>query len=242
MHRMVRIADRSDFSSNITSPSWQPLVDHYLSRFRSKEGVPLSDVDALEAWAANATAFDATGSWRMRLIDGTLWVKPLRFHAHWAERANVLRMMLLATRASKRLPTNLDLVYGHADNDNTPTRDVQGRRQCLGFRSRPPKRAAEDPADGASSMRPSCDASCRATWRDSSCVPLPLFTNSHDPKRGGLPVPEFTWIGWQKVPPWCQQVVALDAAAEATPWTARDRRLFFSGGLDNGHHRKELRR
>jgi hypothetical protein len=37
-------------------------------------------------------------------------------------------------------------------------------------------------------------------------------------------------------------VVALDAAAEATPWTARDRRLFFSGGLDNGHHRKELRR
>lgn len=55
-------------------------------------------------------------------------------------------------------------------------------------------------------------------------------------------MPEFTWIGWQRAPPWCRQVHALDSAATAHPWAQRDRRLFFAGGLDNGHHRKELRK
>ena len=42
-------------------PDWRPLVDYYLERFRS-DGVTPAEVDQLEQWAANATAFDATGS------------------------------------------------------------------------------------------------------------------------------------------------------------------------------------
>ena len=90
---------------------WAPLINHYLHRFRD-EGIAPADVDALESWANNATAFDATGSWRARIINGTLWVKPLRFHEHWAERANVLRMILVALRAGPP-PPDLDFVYGH---------------------------------------------------------------------------------------------------------------------------------
>ena len=194
-------------------PDWRPLVDYYLDRFR--DGVMPSSVQELDQWAANATAFDATGSWRARIVRGQLWVKTIRFHAHWMERASVLRMLLIALRSRPkggRLPAlpDLELVYGHADNDNTPSMQVCTRQAT---------------------------APCKHVR-----VPLPLFTNSYNPRRGGLPVPEFTWAGWQRAPPWCQQVGELDAAAEAHPWPERDKRLYFSGGLNNGHHRKELRR
>ena len=209
-------------------PSWQPLVDHYLSRFQGPGGISPSDVDMLESWAANATAFDATGSWRAQVIDGTLWIKPLRFHSHWAERASVLRMMLLAVQqADKTAIPNLDLVYGHADNDNTQQRDRKmgaicdkaARREAATKARRQQRRAA---APSVAFDRVACAA---------ATIPLPLLTNSHNPRRGGLPVPEFTWTGWQRAPPWCKQVRALDVAAEAVPWAARDRRLFFSGAL-----------
>ena len=191
-----------------TVPDWRPLVEWYLSRFAS-DGVLPSDVNQLESWSANATAFDATGSWRARIIGGALWVKPLRFHAHWAERSSILRMVLLALRSGP-LPVDIDLVYGHADNDNTPSIRLGRCRRD----------------------QPSCVSHRK----------LPLFTNSHNPRQGGLPMPEFTWIGWQKAPPWCRQARRLDAAALVAPWRTRDPRLFFSGGLDNGHHRKELRK
>ena len=83
-----------------------------------------------------------------------------------------------------------------------------------------------------------------ATRRGLPCVRarrVPLFTNSHDPRHGGLPLPEFTWVGWGAAEPWCVQQRQLTDAARAAPWAARDQRLFFSGGLDNGHHRKALR-
>lgn len=206
-------------------PNWQPLVDWYLQRFQDS-GVRPSDVDALEQWAANATAFDATGSWRARVINGTLWVKAIRFHKHWAERANVLRMMLLALRGQKP-PADFEFVYGHADNDMTPPVKMMPSR-C----TRPVLRLAG--RDRRATPKP-----CTRRRQQHA---LPLFTNSHDAGRGGLPVPEFTWIGWKKAPPWCQQVHALDVAAAAAPWASRDRRLYFSGGLNNGHHRKELRK
>jgi hypothetical protein len=41
--------------------------------------------------------------------------------------------------------------------------------------------------------------------------------------------------------PWCQLHAELDAAARTAQWAGRDPRLYFSGGLDNGHHRKALR-
>ena len=186
-------------------PDWRPLVDHYLDRFR--DGVLPSSVQELDHWAANATAFDATGSWRARIVQGQLWVKTIRLHSHWMERASVLRMLLLALRSGAKGMTafpDMDLVYGHADNDNTPLMQV-----CTKKATTP----------------------CKHSW-----MPMPLFTNAHNPRRGGLPVPEFTWAGWQRAPPWCQQVRELDAAAQAHPWQGRDERLYFSGGLDNGHH------
>lgn len=192
-------------------PDWRPLVATYLKPWATT-GLAVADVDEAEAWAHNATAFSATGSWRARVVDGELYVKMIRVHRHWAERASVLRMMLLALRKSAP-PADLDIVYAHADNDPTP------------------------PAVNCSRLRP--------PRRRSRCTPraqLPLLTNSRNPRSGGLPAPEFTWTGWGHAPPWCQQARTLDAAATAAPWQHRDARLFFSGGLDNGHHRKELRK
>ena len=79
------------------SVDWQPLVERYLQPFAA--GVTADDLDRAEQWAANATAFAATGSWRAKIVRGELWVKMLRVHSHWAERASVLRMLLLALRA-----------------------------------------------------------------------------------------------------------------------------------------------
>ena len=100
-------------------PDWRPLVDFYLARFLDT-GVAPSDVDALEWWAANATAFDATGSWRARIVGGELWIKSIRFHSHWMERASVLRKcMYLSPRrhrcSSSRRPAQAVLGFvGHS--------------------------------------------------------------------------------------------------------------------------------
>ena len=197
---------------------WRPLVSQYLEPFGSDGGITLADVDRAEQWAANATAFSATGSFRAQIIDGALYVKMIRVHQHWAERTSVLRMLLLAccSPSSAKGPKHVDFVYGHADNDPTPA-----PRSCRWPDGRPRERRRGRP--------------CIPTRR------LPLFTNSHDRRSGGLPVPEFTWVGWGSAEPWCRQQKQFDEAARTTSWAARDRRLYFSGGLDNGHHRKALR-
>ena len=210
----------STSAAAIAAVDWRPLVADYLRPFAA-DGLRRSDIDRAEQWANNATAFAATGSWRARVIDGELYVKPIRVHSHWAERASVLRLFLLALRraaaatsADERIP-DLDLVYAHADNDPTP----------------PPRQCHPRKGGGGALGRP--------------CVPTPqlaLFTNSRNPHAGGVPVPEFTWVGWKHSKPWCHQAAELDAVAAEVPWRQRDGRLFFSGGLDNGHHRKELRK
>ena len=199
---------------------WQPLVDHYLSPLVAGGFIP-ADVDRAEQWSANATAFSATGSWRARIRNGRLWVKMIRVHSHWAERASVLRLLLLALKGSPS-PPDSDFVYAHSDNDPTPPPSRRALQRCgrhKALRGRQCK-------DGRDAPRR-----------------LPLFTNSHNPRAGGIPLPEFTWVGWgEAVLPWCQQAATLEKAAASAPWATRDRRLFFSGGLDNGHHRKELRK
>ena len=199
---------------------WRPLVEQYLAPHQGS--FQPSDVDRAEEWASNATAFSATGSWRARIRNGELWVKMIRVHSHWAERASVLRIILLALQRAGPRPLDLDFVYAHSDNDPTPV--MKSRRRCKQGKSSP-----QDRSCSRGPMRP----------RRS----LVLFTNSHNPRAGGIPVPEFTWVGWgEHGEPWCRQAKELDAAAAKTPWGLRDPRLFFSGGLDNGHHRKELRK
>ena len=66
------------------------------------------------------------------------------------------------------------------------------------------------------------------------CVgaPIPLFTNARAVRHGdgaigggGLPLPDFTWVGWGKQPPWCQLSAQLRSeAARHGQWSARDAR------------------
>jgi len=61
--------------------------------------------------------------------------------------------------------------------------------------------------------------------------------------RSSLPVPEFSWIGWHThTPPWCALHSEVGAAGAALPWANRTDLALFSGGLDNGPYRKELRK
>ena len=194
---------------------WAPIVDRYLARFPS---VTPSDVDRAEEWASNSSMFYATGSWRAKVVNGTLNVKFLRAHSHWSERASVLRMVMMALAGMRDVP-DFEFVYAHNDKDPTPPQWPKcGRR-----------------------ARQRGVGSCRG-W------PIPLFTNARSAAAdgtigaGGLPLPDFTWVGWQKQPPWCQLSAQLQREAEARPWSGRDPRAFFAGGLDNGRDRKELRR
>ena len=74
-------------------PDWQPIVSTYLARFPT---ITSADVDRTEHWASNASMFSATGSWRAKVVRGELFVKFIRAHSHWAERASVLRIVVLA--------------------------------------------------------------------------------------------------------------------------------------------------
>ena len=196
----------------MASGQWASLVDIYLKPFAENGGVTYADVDRAEQWAVNATAFSATGSWRAKIIDGALYVKLIRVHQHWAERTSILRMLFLACCATPKIDGPRHVDFVYAHADNDPTP--------------PPRRCKFAKLHGRT---------CVATRQ------LPLFTNSHDPHHGGLPVPEFTWAGWGAAEPWCRQQKRFDEAASGTPWASRDKRLYFSGGLDNGHHRKALR-
>ena len=49
-----------------TAADWTPLVERYLHPFSALSS---DDVDRTQAWALNATAFAATGSWRAIFAD-----------------------------------------------------------------------------------------------------------------------------------------------------------------------------
>ena len=101
-------------------PDWQPIVDTYLARFAT---VTSADVDRTEHWATNASMFDATGTWRAKVVRGELFVKFIRAHSHWAERTSVLRIVMLALDGLRREGVSLpdfEFVYAHNDKDPTP--------------------------------------------------------------------------------------------------------------------------
>ena len=211
-------------------PDWQPIVNTYLARFPT---VTSADVDRTEHWANNSSMFYATGSWRAKVVRGELFVKFIRAHSHWAERASVLRIVMLALHGLRREGVSLpDFEFVYAHNDKDPTPDSFPKCHAPRRRWRGKTRGAEPP-------EPPC-----------ASAPIPLFTNGRAVRQGngaigagGLPLPDFTWVGWREQLPWCQLSVQLQSeAARHGQWAGRDARAIFSGGLDNGRDRKELRR
>ena len=181
------------------------LPNVYLQNWR-RRGIFLHDVDNAMYWSRNASKWDVAGSWRARVINGTLHVKMLSMQPHWAERTSVLRLLLLAVRrAAARgdasLLEGIDLVYVHNDRDPTP------------FRGYPP---------GSK---------------------IPLLTNAHVAGLSSIPLPEFSWSGWHThTAPWCELSLEVASAGVRTRWHNRTDLAFFSGGLDNGPMRHQLRK
>ena len=164
---------------------------------------------------------------------GELFVKFIRAHSHWAERASVLRIVMLALDGLRREGVSLpdfEFVYAHNDKDPTP----DSFPKC-----HPTRRRRRGKTRGAEPSEPPCVG-----------APIPLFTNGRAVRHGdgaigagGLPLPDFTWVGWREQLPWCQLSAQLQSeAARHGQWSGRDARAIFSGGLDNGRDRKELRR
>jgi len=145
--------------------NWQPLVDSYLSSYAG--GVSRSDVDYAEAWAANASQFTAAGSWRARVVNGSLWVRPIHFYEHWKERASVLRILLLAAqqaRAWRALTLTPTLTLTHPnpdpDPDPNPAPDPDpDRRAPSASLSQTPSSSLRRPTR----TRPSCTRAAAAT-------------------------------------------------------------------------------
>ena len=208
-------------------------------------GIDRVDIDNTEHYVAALSKWYVAGSWRVRVINGTMYLKMISAQAHWAERSNVLRVLLAAVRSagppsqgpsngsrahgvspsygsahhmagrmrtiraehrsSVALPSDVDIVYMHNDNDITPYKTRQF-----------------EPGSNRSSY-------------------LPLLTNSHMPGRPSIPVPDFSWAGWSThTPPWCQLYKTI-AAAGTNPWHNRTDAAFFSGGLGTGGDRRRLR-
>ena len=121
----------------------EELPQVYLAEWSQRSVAP-DAIDNAEYWARNASKWDVAGSWRAKYINGTLWLRFLTAQPHWAERTNVLRLLLLAlgptlsprnawrspsSRADgtfrRALPAALpdfDIVYVHNDRDPTPWR------------------------------------------------------------------------------------------------------------------------
>eukprot|EP00966_Prymnesium_polylepis_P029082 674471-Prymnesium_polylepis.1 len=78
---------------------WSSAVARYLAHL-DKAHLDKENIDAAEAWAANSSMFQATASWRLKVVAGVPWLRLIRVHSHWAERANVLRC---AARAARKL-------------------------------------------------------------------------------------------------------------------------------------------
>lgn len=180
-----------------------PLLQ-YLPRWR-QHGITPFDIDNAEWWARNASKWDVAGGWRARVVNGELYVKMLSMQPHWAERTNVLRLLLLALRrygSRMRLVEGVDMVYVHNDRDPTPWRG----------------------------------------WPPGSGQFIPLMTNGHDAGRTSLPLPEFSWPGWHThTKPWCKLAPEVAEAGARTPFHNRTDLAYFSGGLDSGPYRAQLR-
>ena len=80
-------------------------------------------------------------------------------------------------------------------------------------------------------------------WPPGSGSYIPLLTNAHDAGRSSLPLPEFSWVGWHThTRPWCHLGPDVAQAGSQLPWSNRTDLALFSGGLDNGPMRNQLRK
>ena len=150
------------------------------------------------------------GSWHIKLLSGTLWVRPIHLFATWSERASVLRILLLAVREAREAGSpipDLDLVYAAGDQD--PTIMFNGCRR--------------------SSRHAPCDK-----------MPVLVHARSSSVGSSAIPFPEFTWVGARHSPPWCQLAHQITAAAKAQPWASRNPRAFFTGACATGKSRQAL--
>ena len=207
----------------------EDLANIYVAPWRKRDGVSLYDVDNAEYWARNASKWDVAGGWRARVLNGTLHVKMLSMQPHWAERTSVLRVLLLTLRRERHLAEQARL----------------GRL--------PPHAAAQHPRPppGAATLLDGVDLVYVHNDRDptpwrghprGSGQLIPLFTNAHSHGLTSLPLPEFSWVGWHThTKPWCRLSSEVWAAGGRTAWANRTDVAFFSGGLDNGPMRKQLR-
>ena len=186
------------------------LASHWQGR-----GITTADLDHAEHWAREPTGYFAPGSWRAKVINGSLWVKMISAHAHWSERSSVLQLVRMA--ASSGPVGDLDMVYVHHDRDPN-IHVLRGHSICNTTRGQ--KRCP------------------RGTPRHL----LPLLTNARQAPSVSLPVPDYSWVGWSThTPPWCDLFRTMAAAGLRIPWRARADRAYFSGGLRTGSARIALR-
>ena len=159
------------------APDWRPLVESYPEAHRL--GIGRRIIDRAEQWAANATQFEAAGSWRAKVVNGSLWVKTIHMYSHWAERGSVLRLIVAALRQDGPPIPDAEFVYASADRDPTPRRlrrtpvfanAHQAGRHSLplpeftwaGVRETPPWCQLAQQLDAAASSAPFVSRSARA--------------------------------------------------------------------------------
>lgn len=192
-------------------PDWRPLVDAYLAPFQ-RHGIQRRSVDCVEEWAGNLSQYQVAGSWRAKVINGSVYVKTVHMYAHWRERGSVLMLILASLRQGGAPIPDSEFVYASADNDPSP-KEIYWRRRC---------------------------GSSRAV--DAGPAPLFTNARrggAHDGR--GLPLPEFTFAGRSsQTPPWCQLSEELRAAARRAPFASRSSRAFFSGGMQTSAARRRI--
>ena len=119
---MVLFSPLAPCAGPSTSPSdLRDLARRHLSRWSGP--LTSSDVDRAERWLVEAGSKMLTvpGGWRLKIVNGSLYVKYLHRAATWAERTSVLRLfLLLRDDASRRLP-DVDVVYAASDQDPSPS-------------------------------------------------------------------------------------------------------------------------
>ena len=90
---------------------------------RWKQGnILAADIERAEQWALTMAPAMLTvpGAWRVKVVNGSLWVKMLHMAPIWAERTNVLKLLLSVATTGPPLP-DVDVVFVHSDQDPSPS-------------------------------------------------------------------------------------------------------------------------
>jgi len=187
---MPRLAT-ARFAPPRTVEDVESLAELHLAPHWKIHGITTTHVDHAEHWATVANSFQSPGSWRAKLVNGSLWVKMLSANVHWTERSSVLQMVRLAI--SDGNIGDLDFVYVHHDRDPN-IHVMHGHAMCNHSQS-------------------------KRCFRGSQRFFLPLLMNARQPPTTSLPVPDYSWVGWSThTPPWCELSRTMAAAGQAFPY------------------------